>query len=81
MKSPILNYCLKVIFDDQKEPQMFPKVLLQVYVKELHNSLVGDPNDGGLKEARGEENNIVISDSELQTLLPPQLKKCQQDTR
>ena len=44
-------------------------------MRELHNSLVSDPNDGGLKDARDEENNIIISDSTLYLLLPPQLKQ------
>ena len=62
--------CLKVIFDYQTEPQMVPKWLLQVSVGKLHNRLVSDPNDGGLKYATYEENNIIISDSTLPTLLP-----------
>ena len=44
-------------------------------VRELHNSLVSDPNYGGLKDYTDEENNIIISDSTLRTLLPSQLKK------
>ena len=44
-------------------------------VRELHKSLVSDPNDGGLKEARDEDGNIIISDSALGSLLPPQLKQ------
>ena len=40
------------MLDDQKEPQLFPKLLLQVSVRELHNRLISDPNDGGLKDAR-----------------------------
>ena len=47
----------------------------QVSVRELHNSIVSDPNDGGLKDARDEDGNIIISDSTLRSLLPPQLKK------
>ena len=43
-------------------------------VRELHNSLVSDPNDGGLKYARDEYGKIIISDSTLRALLPPQLK-------
>ena len=54
---------------------MVPKLLLQVYVIELHNSLVSDPNYGSPKEARNEENNIIISDSTLRTLFPPQSKQ------
>ena len=32
------------------------------------------PIDGGLKEARDEDDNIIISDSTLRSLLPPQFK-------
>ena len=75
VQSPIYNGCLKVIFDDQTEPQLVPKLLLHVSVRELHNILVSDPNDGGLKDARDEDGKIVISDSTLFSLLPPQLKQ------
>ena len=61
-----------MIFGDQKEPQIVPKFLLQVSVREIHNSLVSDPNDGGLKDVRDEENSIIISDSKLPTVFPPQ---------
>ena len=74
-QSPIYNYCLKVIFDDQTEPQLVPKLLLKVSLREIHTSLISDPNDGGLKDARGEENIIIISDYTLRSLLPPQLKQ------
>ena len=56
------------MLDDQKEPQLVPKLLLQVYVRELHNSLVSDPNDGGLKDARDEYGKIIMSDSTLRSL-------------
>ena len=49
--------------------------MLQVSVRELHNSLVSDPNDGGLKDARNEDGKNIISDSTLCALLPPQLKQ------
>ena len=75
VQSPILNYCLKVMFDDQTEPQLVPTLLLHVSVRELYNSLVIDPTDGGLKDARDEDDNIIISDSTLRSLLPPQLKQ------
>ena len=51
-QSPISNDCLKVMFDDQTEPQLVPKLLIQMFVRELHNILVSDPNDGGIEEAR-----------------------------
>ena len=52
MKSPISNDCLKVIFDEQIEPQMVPKLLLQVSVRELNDIIVSDLNDGSIKEAK-----------------------------
>ena len=81
VQSPISNACLKVMFYDNTAPQLVPNFLLQLSVIELHNILVSDPNDGGLKEARDDENNIIISDSTLRSLLPPQLKKNPLDTR
>ena len=63
------------MFDDQTEPQLVPKLLLQVSVRELHNILVSDPNDGVPKYAKDEDDIIVISDSTLRSLLPHQLKQ------
>ena len=81
VKSPIYNDCLKVMFDNQTEPQLVPKLLIQASIRELYNSLVSDPNYGGLKDARYEDDNIIISDSTLRSLLPPQLKKFHHGTR
>ena len=50
-------------------------------VRELHNILVSDTNGDGLKDARDEYGNIIISDSTLPSLLPPQFKKCLHVTR
>ena len=44
-------------------------------IRELHNSLLSDSNNSGLKDARDEDGKIIISDSTLRSLLPPQLKK------
>ena len=60
---------------DQTEPQLVPKHLLRVSVREPHNSLVSDPDGGGIKNSRDEDNNIIISDSTLCPLLPYQLKQ------
>ena len=75
VQSPISNDCLKVMLDDQTESQLVTKLLLQVSVREQHNSLVSDPNDGGLKDSKDEDGNIIISDSTLRSLLPPRLKQ------
>ena len=73
-QSQIYNDCLKALLDDQTEPQLVPKLLLQVSVIEINNSLVSNPNYGGLKDARDEDSKSIISDSTLRSLLPPQLK-------
>ena len=46
-----------------------------MYVRELNNSLVSYPNDGGLKDASDEDGKIIISDYTLRSLLPPKLKQ------
>ena len=74
-QSPISNDCIKVMLDYHTESQLVPKLLLQVSVRELHNSLVSDPNDGGLKDDRNEDGNIIIIDYTLRSMLPPQLKQ------
>ena len=71
VQSPISNDYLKVKLDDQTEPQLVPKLLIHVSVREPHNSLVSDPNYGGLKYARDENGKIIISYSTLCLLLPP----------
>ena len=72
LKSPTVNDCLKVKIDGHTDPQLVPKLFLQVSVRELHNNLVSDEENCGLKEARDEDDNIIISDSTLSSLLPPQ---------
>ena len=62
------------MFDDQTKPQLVPKLLLHVSEIELHNSLVSDSNDDDMKYARYQDDNIIISDSTLRSLLPPQPK-------
>ena len=63
------------MLDDSTEPQLFQKLLLRVSVRQLHNSLLSDTNDGGLKGARDEDDDIIISDSTLCSIFPPQLKQ------
>ena len=43
-------------------------------VRELNNILESDTNDGGLKDARCEDNNIIVSGSTLRSLLQPKFK-------
>ena len=70
LQSPIVNYCLKMKIDGHTEPLLVPELLLQVSVRELHNTLVSDTIYCRLKEAIDEDDNIIISDSTLCSLLP-----------
>ena len=36
---------------------------------------MSDTNDGGIKDDRDEDDNIIISDSTFRSLFPPQLKQ------
>ena len=74
MQSPIENDCLQVKIDGYTEPQLVPKLLLQVSVREIDKNLVIATKYDGLKEARDEDDNIIISDSALRSLLPPHFK-------
>ena len=67
---PISNDCLEVMFDDQTEPQIVPKLLLQESVRELHNSLLSDPNDGGFKDARYEYVMLFFTGPSPLSILP-----------
>ena len=65
IQSPIVNDCMKVEIDGHTEPQLVPEMLLQVSFIELHNNLVSDT----IYDA---DDNIIISDSTLRSLFPPQ---------
>ena len=45
-----------------------------IWQRLLHDSRVSDPNDVDIKDARDEDYNIIISDSTLRSLFPPQSK-------
>ena len=49
VQSSIENDCLKVKIDGYTEPQLVPKFLLWVFVREIHNNLVSATKDGGIK--------------------------------
>ena len=72
VQPPIVNDCMKVSIDGHTEPQLFPKLLIQVSFRELHNNLGSDTDNGGIQGARDAENNIIISASTLPSLLPTQ---------
>ena len=75
MQYPIANDCLKVSIEGHSEPQLVPKLLMQFSIQELHNIMVSPPEEGLRKDSRDADNNIIISDSTLRSILPTQPKK------
>ena len=52
-----------------------PKLLLECSMRQLHNDLIVSPDDGGLVGARHAiKNDVIISDTMLRYLVPPQLR-------
>ena len=50
------------------------KLLLECSMRQLHNELIAPPDDGGLLGARNSDTNyVIISDTMLRDLSPPQL--------
>ena len=50
------------------------KLILQKIIRELHSSMVSYYTDGGIKDSRERDNNIIVIDSILRNILPHQLK-------
>ena len=73
--SPFANDTLKI--PDPEDPNQkirAGKLLLQVSMRELHNDLLSEDETVGLKEARDENGKVLISDTALRCLRPPQVK-------
>ena len=74
IQSPIANDTLLV--RDPNNPSRkirVNKLLLQIPVRELHNDLLSEDPNIGLKGAIDHHGNVLISDTGLRALLPPQL--------
>ena len=52
-----------------------PKLLLECSIRKLHNELIASPDGVGLLRARhADTNDVIISDTMLCSLAPPQLR-------
>ena len=52
-----------------------PELLMECYVRQLHNDFITSPDDGGLLGARhANTNDVIISDTMIRSLAPPQLR-------
>ena len=74
-ESPITRDTLLIADADTKEKRRVPKLLLEYSMRQLHNELIASPYDGGLVGSRHAiTNDVIISDTTLRSLAPPQLR-------
>ena len=74
IQSPIAKDFIKIPIPGTTEHEMKPKLLLQCSVRELHNDLVKNPADGGCAAAQP-NGKIIVSDTALHYMMPPQVRK------
>ena len=73
--SPITHDTLLIADADTKVKRRVPKLLLECSMRQFHNELIASPDDGGLVGARhAKTNDVIISDTMLCSLAPPQLR-------
>ena len=73
-QSPITRDTLLISDADTKVKHRVPKLLLECSMRQFHHELIASPDYGGLVGARHAiTNDVVISDTMLRSLAPPQL--------
>ena len=74
-QSPIIRDTLLIADADTKIKRRVPKLLLECSMQQLHNELIASPDDVGLVRARHSiKNDVIISETMLRSLAPPQLR-------
>ena len=74
-QSPITRDTLLIADADTKVKRRVPKFLLEYSMRQFHNEIIASPNDRGLVGARHAiTNEVIISDTMIRSLAPPQLR-------
>ena len=74
-QSPITRDTLLITDVDTKVKCRLPKILLECSMRQLHNEIIASPDDGGLLGAiHAKTNDVIISDTMIRSLAPPQLR-------
>ena len=72
---PITRDTLLISDADTKVKRRVPKLLLECSMRQLHNELIASRDNGGLVGARhSKTSDVMISDTILHSLAPPQLR-------
>ena len=73
-ESPIARDTLIITYAESRVKRRVPKLLLECSIRQLHNDIIASPDDGGLLGDRhADTNDVIISDTMLSSLSPPQL--------
>ena len=72
---PIARDTLLITYAEYGVKRRLPKLLLECSMRQLYNELIASPDNGGLLGARhADTNDVIISDTMLRSLAPPQLR-------
>ena len=66
------NHCLCVYVNSIKK--INANIVISISVQEIYNKLLIPPEEDVFKAEGDEDNNIIVIDSTLRHILPPQLK-------
>ena len=70
---PIARDTLLITDAESGVKRIVTKLLLECSMQQLHNELIASPDYGGLLGARhADTNDVIISDTILRSLAPPQ---------
>ena len=74
-ESPIARDTLLITDAESRVKRRVTKLLQECSMQQLHNEIIASPDDRGLLGARhAETNDLIISDTMLRSLAPPQLR-------
>ena len=74
LESPIARDTLLITDAESRVKRIVLKIFLECSMRQLHNEVIASSDDGGLLGSRHDETNyVIISDTMLRTLAPPQL--------
>ena len=79
-ESPIARDTLLITDAESRVKRRVPKLLLECYMRQLHNEIIASLDDGGLLGDRhANKNDVIFSDTMLFSLAPPQLRTMTDD--
>ena len=76
LESPIASDTLLINDTESGVKRRVPKTLLECSMRQLQNELIASPDDDSLLGARhADTNGVIISDTMLHSLAPPQIRR------